>query len=175
MIDQGTAIIAAGLLAILGGVAGGAFQYILSEQRRRDDRTYLDAKERRARVREYDLRRIDHTRRQLERTRQAVLGLVAGRTTIDELSEVLEHADMRVVGDARAASRWSKAVRSLADGASRQFEQTGRLPTRMLTDEENKEIVEAREAVMHALDVQERRVLADEPLLLTSVPAEPSP
>jgi hypothetical protein len=168
MVDQGVAIVAAGLLAILGGLAGAALQFILGERRRREDRAYLGASEKRARIRDYELRRINHTRRQLERTRLTTISVIAGKSSENEPADALEHSDMRVIGDADAAAAWVAIIMRLAGEAEAHLRRTGQLPIRLLTAEESQEIVVARNSVMHALDAQERRALADEPLAVLS-------
>jgi hypothetical protein len=166
MVDQGVAILAAGLLAILGGIAGASLQFVLGNQGRREDRDFLEAKEKRARIRDYELRRIHHTRRQLERARLATIGVMTGRSSEKELAEALEDSDMQVVGDAAAAAAWAAIIVRLAGEAEAHLGRTGQLPVRLLTAEESQEMVVARAGVTQALDAQERRALADEPLAI---------
>jgi hypothetical protein len=169
-IDPGLAIVGAALLTILGGIGGAALTYVLGAQQRRDDRAYLEASEKRARIREYELRRIHDTRRQLERVRIATMAVLAGKASLPELDELLEHSDVRVVGDPAAEKAWAEVTTRLVKEAADYLIREGHPMVRLPTDAESNALVSAREGVMRALDAQERRALADEPLIISARP-----
>jgi hypothetical protein len=164
-IDPGIAAVAIALFTILGGAAGAVIQRFLAAKDRREAEMRLDERERRARFREYELKRIDHTRRQVERARLLTIDALAGKT-IDAGAPELELSDMALVGDAVAARRFGTILVELAGDMRSHMDRTGQLPVRLMTDEEQTRMLEAREAVMAALDAQERRALADEPILI---------
>lgn len=165
-IDPGVVAIAVVAITVVSGAAGAIIQRRFAANDRREAEAALEARERRGRIRDHELKRIDHTRRQLEQTRFSVLAVLAGASP-QEATEQLERSDMAVVGDPVAARRWALVTMKLAGEAAEHLQRTGRLPIRLPTDEEQNEMVAAREAVMAALDKQERRVLNDEePILL---------
>jgi hypothetical protein len=163
-IDAGSAALVVAVITLGSGAIGGLIQRKFAADDRQGAEARLEARERKARLREYELRRIDHTRRQIERARSTVIAAMAGKAT-EPLGD-LELSDMALVGDKKAAQQFGRLLVGLAGSLNDHLTKTGRLPTRLPTPDEHNHLVEARYQVMKALDAQERRALADEPLIL---------
>ncbi len=158
-------MLAAALLTLLGFIAGNALQFVLEERRRAQSEARIDAKESEARIRAFELRRIDHTRRSLERTRLKALHLFDDQVVPDE-GEMLELSDFRLIGDAEAARLWHVIVTRLTKEGAEVFEQGGPVPIKLLNAADRTDMALARNAVLTALDAQERRALRGEPLVI---------
>ena len=110
--------------------------------------------------------RIDHTRRELERGRFQVIAMRSGESAVIPFADILERSDLRLVGEAEAATAWVRVTRRIADECMAELTATGVVRGRALTPQEQNELADIRAAVMDALDAQERRVLNDSPMIV---------
>ncbi len=157
----------AALAGVIGAIAGariGASAMVREGERQRADAAA-------ARVREFNVRRIEDTRAQLTAIADAFLAIMDKRMAVaqsrlDEVNTPLL-ANARLVGDRDALAALARAVVEVAaafpsNWLSRAFAMLAKSP---FTADHRSAMQDARSGVLNALERQQIRALRDEPLL----------
>jgi hypothetical protein len=165
-IDPGMAAIGAAAIAAISGGIGAVVAYVLEGRRIASADRRQEALDRAERVRRMELLRIDHTRREVERTRHQVMAMRSGESAVIPFADILERSDLRLIGDVAAATAFVAVTRRIADECMSELMTMGAIVGRPLTSKEQNDLADLRVAVMDALDAQERRALRDEPLIV---------
>ena len=171
-IDLGVATLLVGVAAAVGAVASLIVQAVLEGRRRADERRFQKSLARDARIREWNVRRIEETRIQLTGMLDGFLYILdrepnRARKKIEETRRNLL-ANAALVGDIAAIRSSATAVAQIVARipGSRLQQMVTMTFAWPFTQVHRDALDSARSEVLRALERQEERVLADEPPLL---------
>lgn len=160
-------------LAGVGGTLFGVFlQYLLDGKRRLEERTWLDERDTRARVREWNITRIEETRRQLIAFNDGFAAILdrdnRRATALVEQTRGYLLANAALLGEMDAVKAQIGALTGIMEKIP-----AGWLRTRMTLalawpfDKSDRErLDQARLLMLTALERQQDRALRDQPLVL---------